>query len=289
MLRAAMARRLAVSLLSTLLFAGCWTSAHHGDVIDQRLKALEADDQDHQAAIDAQHRQLAAQLPKIDEKLRQMTDALDKLNLVAHRTGADADARLDDFQEKIQQLQGELDETRHQIQQLVSGEQAVASSVDQKLAQALGAKAMAQVTAREKAMKLAPADRSGLYAVAFKEYKGSDWDVARELYLEYLRRYPSDPQAGEAQFYVGDCLLQAGQLKEAALAFQKVSDTFPRSDRVCDARLKLGESLLGLKMKDEAKLALDDTLKRCGGKLAIAKEARLKLDELRKTGRRPRH
>jgi TolA-binding protein len=283
-----MRRSLTLAGAAVVLLSACWTSAHHGDVIDQRLKALEADDQDHQTAIDAQRRQLEAQLPKIDQKLQQMTDALDKLNAVAHRTGADADARLDDLQEKLQLLQGELDETKHQLQQLATGEQSVASSLDQKLAAALGSKAMAQVTAREKAMKLAPPDRSGLYAVAFKEYKGADYDVARELYLEYLRRYPTDPQAGEAQFYVGQCLLQSGQLKEAALAFQKVSDSYPRSDRVCDARLKLGESLFGLKMRDEAKLALEDTLRQCGGKLAVAKEAKEKLRDLGR-GNRKRH
>ncbi|MHB8417039.1 MAG: tetratricopeptide repeat protein [Myxococcales bacterium] len=275
--------------LLTLPLAACWTSAKHGDLIDQRLKALEADDQDHQAALDAQRKLLAAQLPKIDQKIQQVTEALDRLNTVAHRSGADAAARLDDLQEKLQQLQGGLDEARHQIQQLSSGAQAVASSVDQKLAQALGSKAMAQVTAREKAAKLAPADRPGLYAVAFKEYKGSDWDVARELYREYLRRYPNDPQAGDAQFYVGDCLLQAGEFKEAALAFQKVSDSFPKSDHVCESRLKLGESLAALKMRDEARLAFEDTLKRCGGKLAVAKKAKGDLVTLSRGTRHTKH
>ncbi len=276
----AVIRTLATALLMAPLFA-CWTSASHGEIIDRRLSALEADDQDHQAALEAQRRLLS----KIDQKLQQLTDGLDKINGVAHRTGADADARLDDLQEKIQEIQGQFDETRHQIQQITSGEQAVASSVDKKLAAALGSKAMAQVTAREKAMKLAPPDRSGLYAVAFKEYTGRDWDVARELYLEYLRRYPNDAQAGDAQFYVGDCLLQSGQPKEAALAFQKVSDSFPRSEHLCESRLKLGESLVALKMLDEGKLALQDTLKRCRGKVAVAKEAKLQLKALSRVRR----
>ncbi len=286
-----MTRRLVLlTLLVPPLLSACWVSSHHGDVIDERLRALEADSQDHQAVLDAQKKLLAAQLPRIDQKIQQVTEALDRLNQVAHRTGADADARLDDLQEKLQQLQGALDETKHQIQLLSSGEQAVASSIDQKLSAALGTKAMAQVTAREKAAKLAPADRSGLYSVAFKEYKAADWDVARELYLEYLRRYPSDAQAGDAQFYAADCQLKTGQTKEAALAFQKVVDSFPNSDKACEARLRLGESLVALKMKDAAEAALKQALERCGGKLAIAKEARAKLLELSpKTARRGKH
>lgn len=269
-----------LSLGLAALLPACWVSSQHGDVIDSRLRALEADDQDQQAALAAQKKELAAQLPKIDQKLAETNDTLDKLNRATHLSGADVAARIDDLTEKIQQLQGQLDETRHRLDQLASGEQAVATDVDHKLAAALGVEAMAEVTAKEKASKLAPADRAGLYSVAFQQYKGGALDVGRELFLEYLRRYPNDSQAGEAQFYVGDCLLQRGQLKQAALAFQKVTDQYGKSPIVCDGRLKLGDSLAGLKMREEAKLAYADTLKHCGGKAAIVREAKKKLAEL---------
>jgi len=139
---------------------------------------------------------------------------------------------------------------------------------------------MAQLGAKEKAIKLAPADRSGLYAVAFQQYNARAFDVARELFVEYLRRYPSDAQAGEAEYYVGDCQFQAGQFKQAALAFQKVTDQYGKSPIVCNARLKLADSLDGLKMREEAKLAYEDALKLCGGKVAIAKQAKQKLLDL---------
>ena len=269
-----------LALLAVLLLAGCWTSAHHGDLIDQRLRGLEADDHDHQDAIAAQRQKLDAQLPRVDEKIQQMTETLDKLNRVAHRTGADAEVRLDDMQEKMQQLRGDLEETRHRIDLLTQALQQSSVETDQKLAAVLGPQAMAEVAAKEKAMKLAPADRPGLFATAFTQYKEGDLQVSRDLFLEYLRRYPSDPQAGEAQYYAADALFQGGQLKQAALSFQKVPDKYPRSTRVCDARLKLGLSLLGLKMGEDARAAFEETLRRCGGKVAIAKIAKAKLAEL---------
>jgi TolA-binding protein len=275
-------------MLLPLLLSGCWVSSGHGDLIDSRLRALEADDQDHQTTLEAQKKQLATELPKLEQKLQETSDTLEKVSRSTHLSCAEVAARLDDLTERFQQLQGQLDEAKHRVDQVATGEQAVASGLDQKLAAALGPQAMAEVNAREKATKLAPADRDGLFSVAIQQYKAGAFPVSRELFLEYLRRYPSDAQAGEAEFYIGDCQLQAGQFKQAALAFQKVTDQYGKSPVVCDARLKLGDCFSGLKMREEAKLAYEDTLRLCGGKVAVAKQAKQKLLEL-KGPHRPKH
>jgi TolA-binding protein len=261
-----------------LLFAGCWTSAQHGDVIDSRLKALEADDQDHQEAIVSQRKQLAEQVPRIDAKLEEMNQTLDRINQATHRTGADVGVRLDELQEQLQHLRGSLDEVQHRIDQLVASDEA-------KFAAVLGPEAMAQVSAKEKAAKVAPADRSGLFAAAYKQVRDGDPALGRELFSEYLRRYPKDPQAGEAQYGVADSFYKEGKFKEAALAFQKVVDQYPNSSSVCDARLKLGLSLGGLKLLEDERAAFEETLRRCGGKVAVAKQARAKLEELKRGDR----
>jgi TolA-binding protein len=156
---------------------------------------------------------------------------------------------------------------------------------DRKLAAALGPLALADATAKEKAQKIAVADRPGLYAQAFKLYSSGtpgDVDVARELFFEYLRRYPNDAQAGEAQYYAADCFLQAKRFKEAALAFQKVPDQYPKSPKVCEARYKLGLCFMGLKMREDARAAFEETLKGCSGKASLAKDVKAKLAELGK-------
>ncbi len=259
-----------------LLAGGCWVSAQHGDVIDQRLSALEADTKDQHDALGRARRRLDDLIRDVAETRKQ----LDKLNQGTHASGADLASRLDDLTEKLHELQGELDEALHRVQGIAASQTAESSEMDRKLAAALGSQAMAQLTAKEKAMKLAPPDRAGLFAVAFKQLSGGDSDVARALFEEYLRRYPKDPQAGDAQFYAADSYFKAGQLKQAALGFQRVADQYPRCDKVCDARLELGDSLAGLKMKADAKLAYEDTLRHCGGKLAVAKRAKLAIKKL---------
>jgi TolA-binding protein len=268
--------------MTLLGLAACVTSGH-GTIIDQRLSALEADAKDQREAIEAQREQLQAQLPKLDAKLKEVSDALDRLNQATHRSGADVGVRLDELEEKIQALRGSLEETQHRLDQAATAEQQAQKDSDLKLAAALGPQALAQATAKEKALKIAPADRSSLYALAYRELQqDKDYDVARELFLEYLRRYPKDPQGGDAQFGAGQSQFLGGHYKEAALAFGKVTETYPQSSKACDARLGIGLSFAALKLREDARAALEETLSHCAGKVAVAKAARAKLVELKK-------
>ena len=65
------------------------------------------------------------------------------------------------------------------------------------------------------------------------------------------------------------------------MAFGKLPEDYAQSPKVCEARLGLGLSLIGLKLKEDAKVALEETLTRCGGKAAVAKEAKASLAELK--------
>ncbi len=274
--------RRSIFLASLWWLPACVTSGH-GDVIDRRLAALEADSRDQRDALEAQRQQLEAQLPKLDAKLKEVSEALDRLNQATHRSGADVSVRLDELEERIQGLRGALEETQHRIDQATSAEQQAQKDSDLKLAAALGPQALADATTKEKAMKMAPADRSALFALAYRELQQEkDYDIARELFLEYLRRYPKDPQDGDAQYGVGQSQYSGGHYKESALAFGKVSELYPQSSRACDARLGIGLSFAALKLKDDARAALEETLSHCAGKAAVAKAARAKLADLKR-------
>jgi TolA-binding protein len=267
---------------SLIWLTACVTSGH-GAEIDQRLSSLEADSKDQRDSLEAQKQQLQAQLPKLDEKLKEVSAALDHLNQATHQSGADVGVRLDELQEQIQRLRGSIEESQHRLEQVTSAEQQAQKDSDLKLAAAIGPQALAEATAKEKAVKMAPADRSALYALAYHQLQQEkDYDVSRELFLEYLRRYPKDALDGEAQYGVAQSQYLSAKYKEAALAFGKVSELYPQSTKACDARLGIGLSFAALKLKDDARAALEETLTHCAGKVAVAKEAKAKLAELKK-------
>jgi TolA-binding protein len=258
-----------------LLLAGCWTSAQHGEQIDNRLKALEADDRDQQAAILAQRQQLADQIPRIDAKLKEINETLDRVNQAMHRTGADVGVRLDELEGKLQSLRGTLEETQHRLDQMSASE-------DARFAAILGPQAVAELSAKQKATSLAPADRGALFATANKQLETGDAAVARELFAEYLRRYPKDAQAGDAQYGIAESFYRESKYKEAALGYQKVTDQYPSASLVCDARLKLGMALVGLKLRDDARVAFEEAVRRCAAKPAVVSEAKAQLADLKR-------
>ena len=74
----------------------------------------------------------------------------------------------------------------------------------------------------------------------------------RETLKSWLAAYPSDPQAVDAQFWLGESPLQQGEYRDAANAFLNVYKTAPDSIKGPDSLMKLGVSLSALGEKDAA-------------------------------------
>jgi tol-pal system protein YbgF len=79
-----------------------------------------------------------------------------------------------------------------------------------------------------------------------------DFASAEQAFDDFLKRYPTDPLAGNAQYWLGETFFARGQFKPAAAAFLKVSQTYTRSAKAPDSLLKLAMSLDKLGAKDAA-------------------------------------
>ena len=79
-----------------------------------------------------------------------------------------------------------------------------------------------------------------------------DFASAESAFDEFLKRYPGDPLAGNAQYWLGETYFARGQFKPAANAFLKGYQTYGRSAKAPDSVLKLAMSLDKLGQKDAA-------------------------------------
>ena len=106
--------------------------------------------------------------------------------------------------------------------------------------------------------RLGPATgRSGqnpkqLYETAYGYLLQRDYGAAEAAFDEFLRRHPSDPLAGNAQYWLGELLYVRGQYRAAAGAFLKGYQTYGRSAKAPESLLKLAMSLQRLGQKDAA-------------------------------------
>jgi tol-pal system protein YbgF len=85
-----------------------------------------------------------------------------------------------------------------------------------------------------------------------------DYVLAEDTFREFLRKYPSDRLAAEAQFGLGESLFQRQSYQDAANAFVVLSKKYEASAKAPDALLRLGQSLAAINEKELACVAFGD-------------------------------
>lgn len=82
-----------------------------------------------------------------------------------------------------------------------------------------------------------------LYDQGFGALQRREYRAAETYFTEFMKLYPSDALAGEAQFYLGEAAFQSAEFREAADHFLKAYSTYPASQKAPEALLKLAMSL----------------------------------------------
>ncbi|MBM7852521.1 tol-pal system protein YbgF [Methylopila capsulata] len=79
-----------------------------------------------------------------------------------------------------------------------------------------------------------------------------DYELADSTFRDFLRAYPKDPRAAEAQYWLGESLYQRKKYTDAADSFYKIYVDAPQSAKAPESMMKLGMALNGMGKKDEA-------------------------------------
>jgi tol-pal system protein YbgF len=89
-----------------------------------------------------------------------------------------------------------------------------------------------------------------------------DFPLAQQAFQDFLKKYPSDPMAPEAQFWLGESLFQSKNYQSAAEAFVTMTKKYPSSAKQPDTLLRLGQSLAALQQRDLACVTLAEVGKK---------------------------
>ena len=181
--------------------------------------------------------------------------------------------QLQQMQEEIAQLRGMLEVQQNEIQRLQqegleryqdldrrlsSASSGGSISQDSSAAGATDASGAAQPPASDPASQAMasqsadPEKEKLYYDAAFDLIKAKDFDKASQAFAAFLRKYPSSPYAGNAQYWLGEVNLAKGDLQGAGQAFAKVSQAYPQHNKVPDSLYKLADVELRLGNRDKA-------------------------------------
>jgi tol-pal system protein YbgF len=160
-------------------------------------------------------------------------------------TRASSDTHLSEVAQRLEVLEGKLEASDVRFTQLSQK----MDTVKQKLSAADSAR-LAQGGVRD---STGGADPEAMYQAAYSDYLSGRFDLARAAFTEYLRRYPDTEVSDNAQYWVGECLYATGDFAGAIAEFEKVSQEFPKGDKIPAALLKTGIAYARLKNMDEAR------------------------------------
>ncbi|HTP52243.1 MAG TPA: tetratricopeptide repeat protein [Anaeromyxobacteraceae bacterium] len=270
-------RRAAVPLL---LLASACVSVDKGRQMEDRIQRLEDEGAITARQLEEQRAVIRDRIARVDQKIAEVQKKLDELNAASHRSGADVVANQDKLQESVTRLQGQLEEEQHHLSQLDQSVSSMQSDVNGRFAALRGAGALQEYEAKEKAKALKrPSEKAEFLALAQKQEAQGEQDVAKELYDEYVKRWPTDPRAADAYFRMGEIAFGEKHYREAVISYGKVAQDFPRSDKAADALYRTGEAMLALDMRDDARAILEDVVARYP-KTSASKKAAARLREL---------
>lgn len=100
------------------------------------------------------------------------------------------------------------------------------------------------------------------YDEAFRLLRQTKYDEAEAALGAFLERYPDDPLAGNAKYWLGETYYVRGRFAEAAVTFAEGFQSYPTSVKAPDNLLKLGKSLAELQKVDDACATLGELVRR---------------------------
>ena len=84
------------------------------------------------------------------------------------------------------------------------------------------------------------AAKNSLYSYAIELNRQRKYTEARGKFQEFIKKYPNDQLAGNAQYWIGETYYSVNDMKNALTSFQDVLKKFPKSNKIPDAMLKIG-------------------------------------------------
>jgi tol-pal system protein YbgF len=118
-----------------------------------------------------------------------------------------------------------------------------------------------------------------LYQNALRDFSTGKYDLARQEFSDYLKNFPTNELASNAQFYLGEIAYAQGNYQDALAQYEIVMSNYPKSFKLAAAMLKKGFAEVELGMKSSGVRDLRELVRRFPGS-DESRRAQAKLKEL---------
>ena len=130
---------------------------------------------------------------------------------------------------------------------------------------------------------MAPISADTLYQNGLRDLTSGKYDLARQEFSDYIKNFPSNDLAGNAEFYLGEIAYAQNDFKTAITSYDAVLNSYPKSFKLAASLLKKASAEIELGMKASGIRDLREVIRRFPG----SDEARRAQSKLREVGASP--
>jgi len=209
---------------------------------------------------------------------------------------AELSQRLDEEQNQLRDLRGQVDELEHNNEKLTRQERDLYGDLDKRIAAmggpaaAAGSGTAAAAAAGAAGIVVGGAAATGpssteqaVYNQAFDALKAGSYSTAITGFRDFLKNYPDSSLAENAQYWLGEAYYVNHDYDSATGAFRTVLKKWPDSRKAPDAMLKLGFTQYEQKQYGPARATLEEVTKKFPG----TDSAKLASERLRRIPAQP--
>jgi len=259
--------------------------------LQQQVAQLLQGQQDLRSAVDTNNASLKTLVQQSLDSVSKLNGEMGTLQKTVQDVQANTGARLDSMTQQTQGLSDNLQDVQARVAKLsqqLTDVQNLLQSIDAKVSNA------APSTPGSPASPVAPGGPTGesmpppsmppisadtLYQNALRDYASGKYDLSRQEFSDYIKNFPKNDLAGNAQFYLGEISYAQGDFKGAITAYDTVLTAYPNSFKQSGSLLKKGFAELELGLKASGARDLREVVRRFAGS-DEAKHAQAKLHEI---------
>ncbi len=275
--------------------------------LQQQVSQVLQQQQDLRSAVDTNNATLKTLVQQSLDGVNQLNGQMGSLQKVVQEVQANTGSSISSVTQTTQGLQDNLQEVQARVGKLsqqMTDMQNLLQSIDAKVSgnapaggaspgapmapgatpPAAGAAGPGQATSMPSGMPGISADT--LYQNALRDFTGGKYDLSRQEFSDYMKNFPANDLASNAQFYLGEIYYAQNDFNNAIASYDTVLTNYPRSFKLAASLYKKGMAELELGLKASAVRDLREVERRFAGS-DEARRAQAKLREIGATAPRP--
>lgn len=252
--------------------------------------------QDLRSAIDSHNASMKTLVQQSLDSVNKLSGEMGTLQKAVQEVQANTGARIDTMTQQTQGLSDNLQDVQARVGKLsqqLTDVQNLLQSIDAKVSGgAIGGAASNPIGAynpgattggTSPAGGMPPISADTLYQNALRDYTSGKYDLAHQEFSDYIRNFPSNDLASNAQFYLGEVAYAQGDFKTAIASYDNVLVNYPKSFKLAASLLKKGLAEIETGLKASGTRDLREVIRRFPG----SDEARRAQAKLREIGAAP--